>query len=180
MRAVSPWITGSGTVNVSPKRELKRAASVRVSSTCCFWSSPTGTDSAWNSRMSAAISTGYVNRATLVASSPYRRDLSLNCVMRPASPKPVDRGEDPRELGVRRNLRLHVQRRLLGLDAGRDVLRGRAAGLLAQLLRILWHGDRVQVDHREERVEVVLHAAPLHQRTDVVADLERIGGRLHS
>lgn len=47
MRAVSFWITGIGTVNVVPKRELKRSARSRVSSTCCFWSSPTGTTSVW-------------------------------------------------------------------------------------------------------------------------------------
>ena len=37
------WMTGSGTVNTSPKRLLNRSARSRVSSMCCFWSSPTGT-----------------------------------------------------------------------------------------------------------------------------------------
>ncbi len=45
MRAVSFWIIGSGIRNTSPNRELKRFARSRVSSTCCFWSSPTGTTS---------------------------------------------------------------------------------------------------------------------------------------
>ena len=39
--------------------------------------------------MSAAISTGYVKSPTVVASAPCLADLSLNCVMRLASPKPV-------------------------------------------------------------------------------------------
>jgi hypothetical protein len=39
--------------------------------------------------MSAAMSTGYVKSPTVVASVPCLADLSLNCVMRLASPKPV-------------------------------------------------------------------------------------------
>src|SRR5450756_1448303 len=35
---------GSGTTNVLPKALLKRSARSRVSSTCCFWSSPIGED----------------------------------------------------------------------------------------------------------------------------------------
>ncbi len=39
--------------------------------------------------MSAAIRIGYANRPTDAASAPWRCDLSLNCVIRLASPKPV-------------------------------------------------------------------------------------------
>ncbi|CAM5595721.1 hypothetical protein STENM327S_03893 [Streptomyces tendae] len=39
--------------------------------------------------MSATISIGYVNRPTVVRSLPCLADLSLNCVIRDASPKPV-------------------------------------------------------------------------------------------
>src|ERR1043165_9503637 len=39
--------------------------------------------------MSAACRIGYVKRPTVDRSAPSRADLSLNCVMRPASPKPV-------------------------------------------------------------------------------------------
>ena len=49
---------GAGTVNVSPKRWLKRCARLRDSSRCWRWSSPTGTSSVWYSRMSAACSIG--------------------------------------------------------------------------------------------------------------------------
>ena len=91
-----------------------------------------------------------------------------------------DRGEDPRQLGVRAHVRLHVERRLRRLDAGGDVLGGGAAGLLAQLGRILRRRERVQVDDGEERVVLALHVAPLHERPDVVAGLERVGRWLHS
>jgi hypothetical protein len=47
IRAPSGAIAGSGILNVGPKRALKREARLCVSSRCCFWSSPTGTWSAW-------------------------------------------------------------------------------------------------------------------------------------
>jgi hypothetical protein len=73
---------------------------------------------------------------------------------------------------VRAHVRLHVQRRLRRLDAGGDVLRRRAAGLLAQLRRIVRLGESVQVDDGEERLVGILQVPPLQERTDVVADLE--------
>ena len=59
-RVAGPWMIGSGTGKKpgTPKSLLNLAAMSRVSSTCCFWSSPTGTMSVWYSRMSAAMSTG--------------------------------------------------------------------------------------------------------------------------
>ena len=47
-RVAAPSITGSGSGKKStPKSWLNFAAMSRVSSTCCFWSSPTGTWVAW-------------------------------------------------------------------------------------------------------------------------------------
>ena len=43
IRAPASPISGSGTTKTSPTRALTRSARSRVSSTCCFWSSPTGT-----------------------------------------------------------------------------------------------------------------------------------------
>ncbi len=91
-----------------------------------------------------------------------------------------DRVEDPGELCVGGNVGLHVERRLRRVDAGGDVLRGGAPRLLAKGMRILRNGDRVQVDDREERVVVALQVFPLEEGADVVADLERIGRRLHT
>ena len=44
-RVAGPWITGSGCGKKpgAPKSVLNLAAMSRVSSRCCFWSSPTGT-----------------------------------------------------------------------------------------------------------------------------------------
>lgn len=46
MRLPDSRISSSGTLNVSPKMLLNRRAIERVISTCCCWSSPTGTASA--------------------------------------------------------------------------------------------------------------------------------------
>ena len=91
-----------------------------------------------------------------------------------------DRREDPGELRVRAHVRLDVQGRLRRLDAGGDVLRGRPASLLAELRGVVRLSERVQVDDGEERLVGILQIPPLQERTDVVADLEGVGGRLHS
>jgi hypothetical protein len=51
-------IRASGTTKVSPIWWLKRSATSRVNSMCCFWSLPTGTKCASYNKMSAAISMG--------------------------------------------------------------------------------------------------------------------------
>ena len=43
MRAPTSGMRTSGTTSASPKRRLKRSATLRISSTCSRWSSPTGT-----------------------------------------------------------------------------------------------------------------------------------------
>ena len=57
-RAPALGINGSGIVKVGEKALLNFWARSRVSSICCFWSSPTGTRSALYIRMSLAIKTG--------------------------------------------------------------------------------------------------------------------------
>ena len=47
IRAPTLGMKGSGSLNTSPYTPLKRLAMSRQISTCCFWSSPTGTRSAW-------------------------------------------------------------------------------------------------------------------------------------
>ncbi len=44
-RAATSGRAARGTVNVCPYRWLNRTARSRASSTCCVWSSPTGTSS---------------------------------------------------------------------------------------------------------------------------------------
>ena len=50
-----------------------------------------------------------------------------------------------------------------------------AQGALAQHLRVLLDGDRVQVGDEEERLVVVLQVHPLPQRAEVVAEVEGVG-----
>ena len=119
-----------------------------------------------------------MNRPTLAAPSPPLADLSLNCVIRRASPKPVEALEHPAELGVRGDLALDEDRRPVGVDAHRDQLGRGAQGALAQQLRVLLDGDRVQVGDEEERLVVLLEVDPLPQGSEVVAEVERVGGRL--
>ena len=119
-----------------------------------------------------------MNRPTLAAPSPPLADLSLNWVIRRASPKPVRHCSTQRQLGVRRDLALHEDRRPLRVDAHREQLGRRAQGALAQHLRVLLDGDRVQVGDEEERLVVALEVHPLPQRAEVVAEVEGVGGRL--
>jgi len=64
-----------------------------------------------------------VNRPTLAESAPPLADLSLNWVIRLASPKPVMQAEDPAELRVLLNLALHEQDGPLRVDPGGEELR---------------------------------------------------------
>ena len=83
------------------------------------------------------------------------------------------------ELGVLGHLRLHEQRAPLRVEperraAGRRETRVRCA----QQRRVVPGGDRVQVDHAVEGVVGVLHRHPVAHRAQVVAEVERVGGRL--
>ena len=86
--------------------------------------------------------------------------------------------EDPAELRVLGDLALHEDRRPGRVDAHRQQLRGRPQGALAQQLRVLLDGDRVQVGDEEERLVVALEVDPLAQRAEVVAEVEGVRGRL--
>ena len=89
-RAPISGIIGSGRTKVSPNMWLKRWAMSRESSTCCFWSSPTGTSSALYRRMSQAIRTGYASSPVEMRSLLSERPaLSLYCVMRSSQPSGV-------------------------------------------------------------------------------------------
>ncbi|GMA88234.1 hypothetical protein GCM10025868_34840 [Angustibacter aerolatus] len=82
-------------------------------------------------------------------------------------------------LGVLRHVALHEQRGRRGVDAAGEVLRGGAPGALAQQLRVDVDGDGVQVDDAVERVVRLLQRDPLHQRPEVVAQVQRVAGGLH-
>ena len=86
--------------------------------------------------------------------------------------------QHPGALRVRRDLALDEDRRALRVDAHRQQLGGGAQRALAQHLRVLLDGDRVQVGDEEERRVVALQVDPLPQRAEVVAEVEGVGGRL--
>ena len=86
--------------------------------------------------------------------------------------------EHPAELRVLGDLALHEDRRPRRVDAHREQLRGRPQGALAQQLGVLLDGDRVQVGDEEERLVVALEVDPLAERTEVVAEVEGVRGRL--
>lgn len=89
-----------------------------------------------------------------------------------------DAVHQPAELGVLGDVALHEQGAAVRVEAGREELGGGDAGVLAQLLRVLRDRDRVQVDDHVERVVGVLHVDPLADGAEVVAEVERAGGRL--
>jgi hypothetical protein len=91
-----------------------------------------------------------------------------------------DAAEHPGELGVLRHVGLDEQRRPVQVHPGGEILGGRDPGALPQLGRVVLHRDRVQVDHAVERLVAVLQGDPLPQRTQVVAEVQRPGGRLHA
>ena len=157
-----------GTTNVSPKRALKRSAMSRASSMCWRWSSPTGTASVWYSRMSPAISTGYVN-------SPDGDELALVRLLlelrHPAElPVARDGREQPARLGVRRDLALREDGRPLRVEPGRDQHREQVERALAEVLRVVLHRDRVEVDDAEVRLAELLRLRVLAEPADVVAE----------
>ena len=119
-----------------------------------------------------------MNSPTLAAPSPPLADLSLNWVIRRASPKPVRHCSTQPSWACAGHLALHEDRRALGVDAHRHQLGGGAQGALAEHLRVLLDGDRVQVGDEEERLVLALQVDPLPQRPEVVAEVERVGRRL--
>ena len=66
--------------------------------------------------------------------------------------------------------RLGEEDRAFRVDAAGDVGGGQLAGGLAQLLRVLPDGDRMQVDDAVDRLVAVLHGAEAAQRAEVVAE----------
>ena len=92
--------------------------------------------------------------------------------------EPGDARQHPGQLGVLGHMALHEHNRAVRIQAGGEELRRRDSGPAAQVGWLLRKRDRVQVDYAVHRVMGVLQRHPLAQRAQVVADMERIGGRL--
>ena len=119
-----------------------------------------------------------MNNPTEDWSAPPLADLSLNWVIRLASPKPVMQLSTHGQLGVLGHVALHEQRAALRVQPGPEQLRGRDPGPAAQQGRVVPHRDRVQVHHAVERVVGLLQRHPLLDGAEVVAQVERVGGGL--
>jgi hypothetical protein len=73
-----------------------------------------------------------------------------------------------------RNGRLREDRALLGVEPGGEVDGRDLSTLGSQLLGFdrLWDGKRVQIDDAEDVVVKILITLPLHERADIVADMQ--------
>ncbi len=87
-----------------------------------------------------------MNSPTEARSAPPRDDLSLNCVMRLASPKPVMHCMTQPSCACSGTWLCTNRVRALGVDPGSEQLRVGEERVGAQLGGVLLDGDRVQVD----------------------------------
>ena len=84
-----------------------------------------------------------------------------------------DAGQDPGQLGVLAHVRLDEQRRAVGVDAGCEQQRGEVERGRAELLDVVRHRQRVQVDDAEQAVVPVLVGDPVPDRPEQVAEVLR-------
>ena len=103
--------------------------------------------------------------------------LELGHAVEPAEPR--DAVEDPGELGVLGDLALVEDDVLLRIDAAGDEGGGHLADRLRQLGRVLPDRDGVQVDDAIDAVVGLLQLDELHDRAEIVAEMQ-VAGRLHA
>ena len=106
--------------------------------------------------------------------------LELGHAVEPA--KARDAIEDPRQLGMLLHHRLCEDRRMLRIDARGDIRRRHFARGFAHIrgkgvAGILRQG--MHVHHAEKAGHLVLHAHPILQRAQIIAEVQRVGG-LHA
>ena len=77
-----------------------------------------------------------------------------------------------------RDHRLHEHRRVIRINARRDIERGHVFDLFLEFPRILVNRNRVLIDNAVNRFVIVLDARPGLERPQVVADVQ-VSGRLH-
>src|SRR6185295_6647370 len=87
--------------------------------------------------------------------------------------------EHPGELGVRRHLALVEHDRGLGVDTAGEERRGHLADVPAQLLWVLPHRDRMQIDHAVDARVAVLQPHEVADGAQIVAQMQVPGG-LHA
>lgn len=84
--------------------------------------------------------------------------------------------ENPLQLGVFLDMRLEVKHGFFGVDAAREELCEKAHARLAKLRGLPPHGEGVQVGDEENRVELLLHFAPVLDRAEIISQRNRARG----
>ena len=119
-----------------------------------------------------------MNRPTLDRSAPCLADLSLNWVIRLASPKPVMQPSTQASWACSGTCDWTNSVHRSGSSPTASSWAAPTPGAAAQHVRVVPGGDRVQVDHAVEGVVGVLHGDPVAHRAEVVAQVEGVGGGL--
>ncbi len=114
----------------------------------------------------------------MVRSAPCLADLSLNCVIRLASPKPVRQFITQASWACSGTWLCTKRVQRSGSSPAASSWAAASRVLAAQLRRVLRDGDRVQVHDHVERVVGLLERHPLAHRAEVVAEVEGARGGL--
>jgi hypothetical protein len=88
--------------------------------------------------------------------------------------------QHPRELGVLGDMALDEEDRAGRVDAGGEELGGGQPRPAAEQPGVVLDGDRVLVDDAVVGAVVLLQGHPLHERPQVVPEVQRVRGRLHA
>ena len=59
----------------------------------------------------------------------------------------------------------------LGIDPGGDIGRGHLAGLVAQFMRVLRLGERVQIDDAKDAFVILLQGHPIANGAEIIAEM---------
>jgi hypothetical protein len=106
--------------------------------------------------------------------------LELRHAVEPAEPRHAV--EDPGELSMLGHAGLVENGRACRIDAGSDIGGRHFIGRVLHFGGLAVAGivrDRVHIDHAVDAIHLVLHAHPVLERAQIVAEVQRIG-RLHS
>ena len=113
-----------------------------------------------------------------MASGPHLGGLVLELGHPLRLPEAGQAAQHPVELRVFRNVGLQEHRGLCGIDASGQQLRRTAQRPLPKHLRWRRDGQRMQIGDPVERLMIILQRHPLAQRTEKIAEVHRIRGRL--
>ena len=100
--------------------------------------------------------------------------LELGHAVQPADAR--DAIEDPGKLGVAGDLALVEHDVSGGIDARGDEGRRHLAGVVLELVRVLKHGDGVEVDHAVKAIVLGLKRHEARDGAEIIAEMQIAGG----